>query len=769
MLCIPLGRNMSSRRARHRKRNMGLEKKKTELLAPAGSVEGFYGAICAGADAVYLGGSRFGARAYAENFTDEELIACLRYAHLLDRKVYLTVNTLFKQSELMELGAYLRPFYEAGLDAVIVQDFGALRFIREHFPGLELHASTQMTLCGSHGAALLKRLGATRIVPARELSLKELCSIKQSVDIELETFIHGAMCYCYSGQCLFSSILGGRSGNRGRCAQPCRLPYTVAGSGAGRQETCYPLSLKDMCTISNLPALIEAGIDSFKIEGRMKKPEYAAGVTALYRRYIDHYNRLRENYSAEEAAQRFRVREEDIRALSALYCRSELQTGYYFRRNGREMVTLGSPAYSACDEKQFADIRGKYLSAPLKLPVRIEASFVTGSNAVVRMLCEKQDIIVEGEPVCAAQKQPVTEENIRKQLGKLGDTFFEAQAMQITVSPDAFYPLKQINELRRRAAVQLEQRLLAARGFDGQQPSAETTSVQAADTAAENTAPALHGYAVSVATLSQLQAVGEWAKRFPENLPKRIYIDGDLAVFESDAVLSFCSTFRAKTALFVTTPYICRESDEDFLHRLRELLCQEPFDGILLRSADAAAFFCEKADDGKKRRADANLYVWNTGTAGLLEEIGVDGGFCLPYELHAKEQRRLLKQLSPAQRAGAEKIVYGRIPLMLTANCVLKTTVGCRKRSGDPTSLVDRYHKKFPVSRICSHCMNIIYNSLPLSLWQEREKWLAETDLRLDFTVETKEQTTEILHAFLGGGSMPPGEYTSGHEKRGVE
>lgn len=747
-----------------------MEKKKTELLAPAGSVEGFYGAICAGADAVYLGGSRFGARAYAENFTDEELITCLRYAHLLNRKVYLTVNTLFKESELMELEAYLRPFYEAGLDAVIVQDFGALMFIREHFPTLELHASTQMTLCGRHGAALLKKLGATRIVPARELSLQELCGIKQTVDIELETFIHGAMCYCYSGQCLFSSILGGRSGNRGRCAQPCRLPFTVAGSGSERQEACYPLSLKDMCTISRLPALIEAGIDSFKIEGRMKKPEYAAGVTALYRRYIDHYNQLREKYSADEAAQRFRVREEDIRALSSLYCRSELQTGYYFRRNGREMVTLASPAYSACNEKQLTDIRGKYLSAPLKLPVRIEASFLTGSNAVVRMLCEKQDIIVEGESVCAAQKQPVTEENIRKQLGKLGDTFFEAQSMQITVSPDAFYPLKQINELRRRAVLLLEQKLLAARGFCERQPSAEASCVQAADTAAaEKDTSALHGYAVSVATLAQLQAVGEWGKRFPEKLPKRIYIDGDLAVFESGAVLSFYSALRAKTALFVTTPYICRESDEAFLHRLRELLCQEPFDGILLRSADAAAFFCEKADAGKERRADANLYVWNTGAAGLLAEIGVDGGFCLPYELHAKEQRRLLKQLSPAQRAGAEKIVYGRIPLMLTANCVLKTTEGCRKGSGGSSFLVDRYHKKFPVSRICSHCMNIIYNSLPLSLWQEREKWLAETDLRLDFTVETKEQTAEILHAFLGAGSMPPGEYTSSHERRGVE
>ena len=201
--------------------------KKVELLAPAGSIDAFYGAIHAGADAVYLGGSRFGARAYADNFTEEELIRCIRYAHLFGRKVYLTVNTLVKESEFSELYGYLLPYYEAGLDGVIIQDLGVLSYIREHFPKLELHVSTQMTITGRYGAALLQQKGACRMVPARELSLKELVEIKQATGLEIEVFIHGAMCYCYSGQCLFSSILGGRSGNRGRCAQPCRLPYTV--------------------------------------------------------------------------------------------------------------------------------------------------------------------------------------------------------------------------------------------------------------------------------------------------------------------------------------------------------------------------------------------------------------------------------------------------------------------------------------------------------------------------------------------------------------
>ena len=250
--------------------------KKVELLAPAGNTEAFYGAIHAGADAVYLGGNRFGARAYAENFSEEELVACIRYAHLFGRKVYLTVNTLVKESEFSEIYEYLEPYYRAGLDGVIIQDLGVFSFIRENFPGMELHGSTQMTITGEYGAEFLKEQGACRVVPARELSLKEIRRIKEATGMEIECFIHGAMCYCYSGQCLFSSILGGRSGNRGRCAQPCRLPYSSKG-----QKECYPLSLKDMCTIESIPELLRAGIDSFKIEGRMKKAEYAAGVTAI--------------------------------------------------------------------------------------------------------------------------------------------------------------------------------------------------------------------------------------------------------------------------------------------------------------------------------------------------------------------------------------------------------------------------------------------------------------------------------------------------------
>ncbi|MDE7046017.1 MAG: U32 family peptidase, partial [Acetatifactor sp.] len=336
------------------------------------------------------------------------------------RKIYLTVNTLLKEEELAELYDYICPFYEAGLDAVIVQDLGVLGFIRKHFPALELHASTQMTLCSHYGAELLKELGVSRIVSARELSLRELSEIKSLVDIELETFIHGAMCYCYSGQCLFSSVLGGRSGNRGRCAQPCRLPYTVR-TDKRQSGTCYPLSLKDMCTIGHIPRLIEAGIDSLKIEGRMKKPEYTAGVTALYRKYIDRYYELREQYGRDQAAKKYKVSQEDLDALSALYIRSGKQDGYYFKHNGREMVTLSNPAYGGNDEMLLAEIRTRYLEEHLKRPVKMKASFVTGMPAEVTLQADGLSVTVRGMAVERAQKQPITEENVRTQLGKMGD------------------------------------------------------------------------------------------------------------------------------------------------------------------------------------------------------------------------------------------------------------------------------------------------------------------------------------------------------------
>ncbi len=784
------------------------KKGRAELLAPAGNAEGFYGAVRAGADAVYLGGSRFGARAYAENFTTEELIECIRYGHLLGRKIYLTVNTLLKESEVSELFEYLNPFYEAGLDAVIVQDLGVLRFIRERFPELGIHGSTQMTICSVHGAELLKKLGAVRIVPARELSLQELSEMKEKVDIELETFIHGAMCYCYSGQCLFSSILGGRSGNRARCAQPCRLPYGVK-TERKRSEACYPLSLKDMCTIEHIPLLAEAGIDSFKIEGRMKKPEYAAGVTAVYRKYIDRYYDMRERYGTEKAASEYKVLPEDLELLSSLYIRSEKQDGYYFKQNGPDMITLSNPAYSGSSDNILQDIQNKYLDGKLKLPVTVSGIFLEGAPAEITLQTGELAVTVQGQPVEKAQRQPVTEENVRKQLGKMGDSVFVPENMNLCVGEDVFYPIGQINELRREAVSGLERSLLERNGYGGQRcggqfPEADTKKSDGAASLPQENAKAFKkepeaknvsqdclntdrkafgnddgGVVIGIRTLEQLQAVAEEFSElmkasedndtvqkvgYPAYRLKRLYVDGDLLLDRTRETVELCGKTGAEPSIFIALPHILRKRDDGYLASLSETMEQYPeFCGVLARSLDGLAYALKK---GYHNRLDANVYCWNSLA---WEELKAEtAGFCLPLELKAGEQRKLLDRCGNFSGA-FEKTVYGRIPMMVTANCLSKTIWGCRPGKGERTDLIDRYQKEFPVIINCKHCMNIIYNSVPLSLHQDMERWSETTDVRLDFTIESGTETEQILRAFVGGGELPYREYTTGHEKRGVE
>lgn len=755
-----------------------MQKRKVELLAPAGNKEAFYGAIHAGADAVYLGGSRFGARAYADNFTEEDLITCIRYAHIFGRKVYLTVNTLVKEAEFGELYDYLSPFYAAGLDGVIVQDIGVFTYIREQFPGMELHVSTQMTITGKYGAGLLKDMGACRVVPARELSLDEIKDMKEATGMEIECFIHGAMCYCYSGQCLFSSILGGRSGNRGRCAQPCRLPYSVK-DGKNNTKECYPLSLKDMCTIEMLPELIEAGIDSFKIEGRMKKPEYAAGVTSIYRKYIDKY------YGASN--KEFCVAKEDLEKLSKLYIRSGRQDGYYRKHNGKDMVTLDSPAYSGSDEALLSDIRKRYLEKSPKFSVSIYGTFETGRQASVTILYQNISVTVEGDVVQAASKQPISCENIEKQLCKLGGSVFVAECVTVTVSEDAFYSLKAINELRREAVAKLEEMMITGHGLcvNRHIPAKleETAEIVSTGTVQEDKrdvaypdASLLH---ISVQTLGQFQVIintlnAEAASK--KGSVSRIYVSGDLFFGKNEQPLAeLMKKFRRQLShieLIISMPPILRKKDNLYLEKLLHIAEQE-YDivkGFRVSSPEALGFLRKNEYRGKIY-GDAGLYIWNRQTRKAWQELD---GFCLPLELKGTEQRCLIEG-----GGSCEKLFYGRIPMMLTANCVAKTTMGCKNGSGNSeVTLIDRYQKSFPVVLNCLHCMNMIYNTLPLSLHNELGKWKDKVAVRLDFTIEGEQETVAVFMFFrkllnreIAGKDckVPFGEYTTGHEKRGVE
>lgn len=309
-----------------------------EVLAPAGSYDIMKAVINAGADAVYLGGDMFGARAYAGNLNKEEMIRALDYAHLRDKKIYLTVNTLLKENECThELVDYIAPFYEAGLDACIVQDMGVFKILHSAFPDMHMHASTQMTITGEKGASILKEMGAMRIVTARELTLDEIRQIHEKCDIEIESFVHGALCYCYSGQCLLSSMNGTRSGNRGRCAQACRLDYSVVNNDKviNDSKSSYPLSPKDMCALDILPDIIDTGVYSMKIEGRMKNVTYAAGVTSIYRKYTDMY--------LENGRKGYHVSQEDKNILLDIFNRGSFTSGYYNSEKGKNMMSLSRP------------------------------------------------------------------------------------------------------------------------------------------------------------------------------------------------------------------------------------------------------------------------------------------------------------------------------------------------------------------------------------------------------------------------------------------
>lgn len=425
---------------------------KPELLAPAGKMECLVAAINAGADAVYLAGQEFGARASAQNFTEEELIKGLDLAHLHGKKIYLTLNTLIKEREWNRLDAFLRPLYDAKLDGVIVQDLGLISFLKDNFPNLEIHASTQMTVTGVYGTEFLKKNGIVRVVPARELSLNEIKDIKEKTGVEIECFIHGAMCYCYSGQCLFSSYLGGRSGNRGRCAQPCRLSYTV---GYGnkyikKEDVQYPLSLKDMCTITCIDKLIEAGIDSFKIEGRLKSPEYVAGVTSIYRKYIDQY--------FDEG--RIKVDKKDVDILSKLYMRSQLSEGYYFRHNSDEMITKLNPSYNESNEDINNIIKEQYLKPVEKIKVYGVVTLVPGEAASIILKCNEAVIYCDGETVLEAQNRPLTEDDVVKQLMKTGESLFEFEKIEVQMEDNCFMPVKCLNELRRNAFESLKEAVI---------------------------------------------------------------------------------------------------------------------------------------------------------------------------------------------------------------------------------------------------------------------------------------------------------------------
>lgn len=750
------------------------EKKRAELLAPAGSFASLKAAVAAGADAVYMGGARFGARAYAQNADQDEMIAAIEYAHLHGCRLYMTVNTLFKENELGELYEYLLPYYKAGLDGVIVQDLGALSFIREHFPGIELHASTQMTITSVYGAKELKRLGCCRVVPAREVSLEEIRRIYDETGMDIETFVHGALCYCYSGQCLMSSLIGGRSGNRGRCAQPCRLPYRVyeqeKGTAVNKEDQKCVLSMKDLCTLDILPQILEAGVFSLKIEGRMKSPRYTAGVVRIYRKYLDRY--------LEYGSEGYYVEPEDKKELLDLFDRGGFTSGYYTRHNGRDMIALKEkPEFRETNKELFDFLDREYVETEKKEPVEGYAYLAEGLPSVLTLTCGDISVTVSGQEPQAAKNQPMTREKVIRQLGKTGATAFEFTELEAEVCGALFLPIQALNELRREGfealteAIHNQWRRKAPEAGEVQNgaDSGEKSSRAAgcAGPVPDESAGKRPMYlTVSAETGDQLSA----ALAVPE--VRRICLDA--SSFQPERWAEFVQLIhQAGKECYLTLPHIFRTHAIGFFRTYRSCLELAGFDGLLIRAFEEIQWMREE-QISLSASFDASVYAWNHGAVHTLKEEQA-AFITAPWELNSRELEPVFEA---CRREGlpAELIVYGRAPMMVSAQCITKTVKGCSKC---PSLLwmKDRTGARLPVQNHCAFCYNTILNPLPVSLHgcADSVKRLAPEGLRLCFTIETGEETKAVLNAFAaefirGENAEPPfTEFTRGHFRRGVE
>lgn len=708
-----------------------MRNKDFELLAPAGSLEILKGVIESGADAVYVGGSMFGARAYANNFTEEEILEAIDFAHLRGVKVYLTVNTLIKNSEFSKLYDYLLVYYKRGLDAVIVQDIGVVKAIHEYFPSMEIHTSTQMTVTGADGVRFLSQFGVTRVVMAREVSLAEMKRIHEETGMELEAFVHGALCYSYSGQCLFSSILGGRSGNRGRCAQPCRLPYTVEG-----KKDEYILSLKDMCGIKALDKLRDAGVYSLKIEGRMKQLEYACGVVKYYRSYID---------------SKKPVSDSDYDRIKALGNRCGFTDRYYFDHNGSDMVTYVKPNF----------VSNAAEPSPEKRKLSIEGELVLREGEPGSLTVKRGDVTYKAsiEPVSAALKAPLDKKAAIDRINKTGDTDFEFSHIKAQIGENVFVPNGALNKLRRDAISGLCDKLLKkyyrndARYADISSMCELPEHVVKSDAAHEDGAVNAKDYTTicSCMTRAQLDTLIGY------DCFDVFYLDFDM-YDRNTLIQQFADDVKSLTKrnkkVYLMLPTIFRADSSDYFVSIAKELDKVNFEGFVVKNYEEL-YLTENLFTGKKVILDHNMYTFNDVSKSAFFEHGVSGD-TVPLELNSRE-------IMHRNNIGSQMIVYGYYPLMTTANCVHKNTKGCDKKQ-KLIYLKDRYNKSFAVCNNCKECYNTIYNSLPTMLTKNIGK-LKEAGIRsfrYSFTIETPKQIKAVMDDKVA-------EYTNGHYKRGVE
>ena len=786
--------------------------KKVELLAPAGNIESLHAAVQSGADAVYLGGSKFSARAYASNFDEETMKKAVDYCHIYGVKVYVTVNILLKEKELKEALEYVKYLYNIGVDALIIQDTGLFYLIKRYLPDFELHASTQMTVHNLQGAKLLQDIGYDRIVLSRELSMKEIKDISNNLKVETEIFVHGALCICYSGQCLMSSLIGGRSGNRGRCAQPCRLPYTLINKKTNQNEKAYLLSPKDVCTIENVEDLILSGAYSFKIEGRMKRPEYVDGVVKNYREVIDSFyngniknvdyktktKNLLKLFNREGFSKAYLYGNEGIDMISKNFPKN---TGIYIgdvdnqsNIKLKEDLTLGDgirikekgftvskivknnkeveTAYPGDLVKIYPDIYKKgnklYKTSDVKLlkessksfeetyskKINIDVNIVFKKEMPITIYTHIGDelILVEGEVIQTALKKPLTVEKIKENIYKTGDTPFKIENINFEVYEEGFLPISKINEIRREFIYKIENFLL-----EKYRRSISNKEINLNDANKEYRCnEKIPENIVSINTKEQLKAVAE-------NGMKDICINP----FNKDNQLNIEDLNKEELNVYFKIPNIIKEE----YNYVKEYLSTNlnNIEGIITANLGIINDFKDKITI----IGDYKLNMFNSYSLEFFKDIISMG--CLSTELNKMEIKDILKN----SKMTVQLLAYGRIEVMVSEYCPIGSAFSGKNKSKGCNNicekgnfnLIDRKGEEFPIVTD-KFCRSHILNTVPLNLMQyikELEE-LGIHSFRIDFTDEDYKETDKILKAFKNKKWKEDFKnYTRGHYKRGVE
>ncbi|WP_125152736.1 DUF3656 domain-containing U32 family peptidase [Clostridium rectalis] len=783
-----------------------------ELLAPAGSIESLHAAVLAGANAVYLGGSKFSARAYASNFNDENMKDAINYCHLYGVKVYVTLNTLLKDEEMEEAIDYARFLYNIGVDGLIVQDTGLIYFLNKEIPNLELHASTQMTVHNLEGAKLLKELNFKRIVLSRELSLNEIKYISENLGVEIEIFIHGALCVCYSGQCLMSSIIGGRSGNRGRCAQPCRLPYTLIDKNTGRKEKAYILSPKDICTLDNIKEILLSGVTSLKIEGRMKRPEYVAGVVDTYRRAIDFVQN-----NTEKKQLHF---EKDNKKLLQLFNREGFSKAYLFGNVGKDMMSYSYPkntglylgkinkdltvtlkedlilkdgirnkdkgftiskitkqdrevdkAFKGDKVKLFpanyifgdelyktSDILllssyEKFYNDPYnkKLDIEIDVNFRVNEPITISTKVNNKTIIHQGHIIQQAKKRPLDKKKIEENLKKTRNTAFQVNNINFISFEEGFLPVSSINEVRRELISMLQEEII--NGNSKRENTNKNLNCKKINKLSIEKYE-LPKTLVCITTKEQLRA----AKSF--NI-KDIAFNPFLRRNE----LNLFDFINEGINVYIKIPNIIKDEFHSIYNYIENNL--NSIKGIITANLGIINKFRNKTII----ISDYKLNIFNNYSLDFYKNF--IHGYCASVELNKSE-------ISKLKHSNLQIIVYGKIELMISEYCPIGSIFGGKDSNNVCTGyckdksfgLIDRKNEEFSIYTD-KFCRSYIYNNVPLNLISnisELEK-IKVKNFRLDFIDEDFIETSKVLEAFINKnwvGNDLKG-FTRGHYKRGVE